>query len=172
MNTSSFFVVLLLVAAAWGEVVQFESCPPDSEDEPAPAPNCTVHEVRISPCAEASENKPCKIKRGRSASIQFDFTALIVQYTCFTVPAAATETLTGRAFWTNTAGDLPFVGMNTDACSYTTCPVQANQRQTYDYQLSISRKFPVRAYDVKWKLWNEELSVFQCCFIAKIKLVK
>ena len=43
-------------------------------DETAPAPNCTINEVRISPCAEASEGKPCVIKRGRSASIEFDFT--------------------------------------------------------------------------------------------------
>lgn len=42
-------------------------------DEIASAPNCTIHEVRISPCAEASQGKPCVIKRGRSASIEFDF---------------------------------------------------------------------------------------------------
>jgi hypothetical protein len=40
-------------------------------------------------------------------------------------------------------GDLPFVGMNSDACTFTTCPIQADSRQTYEYQLSISKKFPV-----------------------------
>ncbi|KDR10612.1 hypothetical protein L798_15140, partial [Zootermopsis nevadensis] len=100
--------------------------------EPALAPNCTVHEVRITPCADATENKPCKIKRGRSASISVDFT-----------PTVSGDGLTGKIFWVNQMGDLPFVGMNSDACSFTTCPIQAGNRQTYEYQLSVSKKFPV-----------------------------
>ncbi|XP_069671479.1 MD-2-related lipid-recognition protein-like [Periplaneta americana] len=157
----SLLLPLLLGALAGAEVVQFQPCPQSSEDSTPPAPNCTVHEVRISPCAEAAENKPCKIKRGRSASIQFDFT-----------PTVAVDAPTGRAFWTNQVGDLPFVGMDTNACNFTTCPLAAGTRQTYDYQLSISKKFPVRAYDVKWRLWNEQTDVLECCFIAKIKLTK
>ncbi|KAJ9589646.1 hypothetical protein L9F63_017135 [Diploptera punctata] len=159
MSTS--FFLLLLATAALAEVVQFEDCPQESDDETAPSGTCTIQEVRISPCAEAAENKPCKIKKGNSASIGFDFTA-----------SQNSDVLTGRAYWANVVGDLPFAGMNTNACNYTTCPVQANQRQTYLYQLQIQKKFPVRAYDVKWKLWNEETSLFQCCFITKIKLVK
>lgn len=37
--------------------------------------NCTIHEVRVDPCREAEERKPCVLKRGRTASISFDYTA-------------------------------------------------------------------------------------------------
>lgn len=156
----SLVVALLLLGYVSGEVVRFQNCP-TSDDDPSPEPNCTIHEVRISPCVEALENMPCKIKRGRSASIQFDFT-----------PTVGSETLTGKVYWVNQMGDLPFVGMNSDACTFTTCPIQADGRQTYEYQLSISKKFPVRSYDIKWRLWNEDSDLLECCFMTKIKLTK
>lgn len=36
---------------------------------------CTIHEVRVDPCREAEERKPCSLRRGRNASISFDYTA-------------------------------------------------------------------------------------------------
>lgn len=36
--------------------------------------NCKIHEVRVEPCPEAEEDKPCKVKRGKSATIEFDYT--------------------------------------------------------------------------------------------------
>lgn len=59
------------------------------------------------------------------------------------LPAVGSETLTGKVYWVNQMGDLPFVGMNSDACTFTTCPIQPDRRQTYEYQLSISKRFPV-----------------------------
>lgn len=35
---------------------------------------CTVHEVRVDPCREAEERKPCSLKKGRNATIYFEFT--------------------------------------------------------------------------------------------------
>lgn len=35
---------------------------------------CTIHEVRVNPCREAEERKPCTLKKGRNASISFDYT--------------------------------------------------------------------------------------------------
>jgi len=29
-----------------------------------------------------------------------------------------------------------------------------------------------RAYDIKWRVWNEQADILECCFITKIKLVK
>jgi Niemann-Pick C2 protein len=55
----------------------------------------------------------------------------------------ASDNVTGKVFWVNQLGDLPFVGMNSDGCYFTTCPIQAGNRQTYEYQLGISKKFPV-----------------------------
>jgi len=35
---------------------------------------CTIHEVRVDPCREAEERKPCSLKKGQDASISFDYT--------------------------------------------------------------------------------------------------
>ncbi|XP_077290995.1 MD-2-related lipid-recognition protein-like [Arctopsyche grandis] len=143
---------LILGTSVYGEVVQYESC----SDE---ANSCTIHEVRISPCKEAQQNKACKIKKGKSAAVEIDFT-----------PTFDAEKLTGTAFWTSKVADLPFVGMDTNACNYATCPIVKNQRTTYDFKLDISRKFPSSTYDVKWKLANDNHD--QCCVILKIALVR
>jgi Niemann-Pick C2 protein len=58
-------------------------------------------------------------------------------------PAVDVHNVTGKAYWVSQAGDLPFVGMNTDGCLFTTCPIVAGSRQSYVYQLNISKKFPV-----------------------------
>jgi hypothetical protein len=55
----------------------------------------------------------------------------------------ASDNLTGKVYWANQMGDLPFLGMNSNACQFMSCPVQAGNRQTYEYRLSISKKFPV-----------------------------
>jgi hypothetical protein len=57
--------------------------------------------------------------------------------------AVDSQTLTSKVYWVNQMGEIPFVGMNSDGCAFTTCPIQADRRQAYEYQLSISKKFPV-----------------------------
>jgi hypothetical protein len=29
-----------------------------------------------------------------------------------------------------------------------------------------------RTYDIKWRVWNEQSDILECCFLSKIKLVK
>lgn len=29
-----------------------------------------------------------------------------------------------------------------------------------------------RTYDIKWRVWNEQQDVLECCFLAKVKLVR
>ena len=150
-------VALLAIASA--EVVKFESCDANlDEDAELPERNCTVTALRVTPCPESAEDKPCKIKRGNSVQLSVDFT-----------PTHADTELSGRAYWSNQLVDLPLLGMDTNACNYTSCPLKANEKQTYTYNLEISNFFPVRAYDVKWKLWNDET---ECCFIVPIKLIR
>ncbi|EFN62170.1 hypothetical protein EAG_12283 [Camponotus floridanus] len=80
------------------------------------------------------------------------------------------DTLQSRAYWASEIVDLPFLGMPIEACPCTTCPAVPNQKQTYTVVLPISKKFPARTYDLKWKLWNEQEQ--ECCFMFQIKLVK
>ncbi|EFN80227.1 Epididymal secretory protein E1 [Harpegnathos saltator] len=156
MNRNSALVTAvflsLVVYATHAEVVHWHSCP-----EPI-STNCVIHEVRVEPCAEALESKPCGLKRGRNASISFDYTADF------------SGNVFSRAYWASELMDLPFLGMPLDACTSTVCPVQPGQRQTYSVVLPISKKFPTRKYDLKWKLWNEQEN--SCCFMLAIKLLK
>ncbi|XP_032689919.1 MD-2-related lipid-recognition protein-like [Odontomachus brunneus] len=148
--------VLILAYATHAEVVQWTSCP---TPENGAVSSCVIHEVNVDPCNEAVQRKPCALKRGRNASISFDYTADFTG-----------DTLSSRAYWASEIMDLPFLGMPLDACTSTVCPVVPGQRQQYSVLLPISKKFPARTYDLKWKLWNAEEQ--ECCFMFAIKLVK
>nr|CAD7405025.1 unnamed protein product [Timema cristinae] len=55
-------------------------------------------------------------------------------------PGVSTSSLSSRAYWASTT-DIPFIGMDTDACEYTNCVTVAGQQQTYSFNLQIpSRK--------------------------------
>ncbi|XP_063992954.1 MD-2-related lipid-recognition protein-like [Diachasmimorpha longicaudata] len=153
----SFLVIfgVVCVALVRAEVVQFQPC---VYPEGTPI-NCTVHELRIKPCPESAAAKPCRVKRGTDASIEFDYSTNF-----------SANTLQGRAYWANSLVDLPFLGMTTDACLSTPCPVNPDTKQTYKMSLHIDHKYPARSYDVKWKLWNQQEQ--ECCIVFQIKLVK
>ncbi|XP_033208380.1 MD-2-related lipid-recognition protein-like [Belonocnema kinseyi] len=155
ITKSAVAFLLILASSAFAEIVQWQACP-TSPNAPL---NCTVHEVRVDPCKEADQGKPCKIKRGIDASISFDFT-----------PNFDATTAESRAYWVSPLMDLPFVGMETDACKATQCPIVKAQKKSYTMHLPIAKSFPIRAYDVKWKLWNDKEQ--DCCFIFQIKLTK
>ncbi|XP_034943383.1 MD-2-related lipid-recognition protein-like [Chelonus insularis] len=155
MYTKSLIVIFTLIVITTAEVVHHQNCHyPEGTKI-----NCTIHEVRVNPCKEAEHHKPCRIKRGENASISFDYTAYFHG-----------DSLESRAYWANQVIDLPFLGMETNACATTTCPVQSGQKQTYTITLPIAKTYPARTFDVKWKLWNPQEQ--ECCFIFQIKLHK
>ncbi|XP_046432667.1 MD-2-related lipid-recognition protein-like [Neodiprion fabricii] len=150
--------VITLATPIFAEVVVWRPCSYSDLSENLPT-NCTVHEVRVKPCKEATSKKPCRIKRGQEASISFDFT-----------PNFSSDNLQSSAYWANDMQDIGFPGMNTNACGNTACPTTSGTKQTYSYELAISKSFPVRIFNVKWKLWNEEAQ--ECCILFQIKLTK
>lgn len=48
----------------------------------------------------------------------------------------------GQVYWASPDGDVPFAGMNTNACEHTACPLNKNAKQTYTYTLDTAKKFP------------------------------
>ena len=50
--------------------------------------------------------------------------------------------LKSRAYWTTVYADLPFVGMDTDLCKVSDCPVVKGVEKKYNYTLDISKSFP------------------------------
>lgn len=146
-----FLTTLLLIGAvtiARAEVIPFEKCNESVK--------CTVHEVRVDPCPEAAQNKPCVMVRGTNATIAFDYT-----------PDFSSQVATAKAFWAS-AVDLPFAGLDQEGCKYTTCPVVSGQRQSYSYDLPIMKSYPMRQYKVKWQLLNEANEM--CCFMIDMAI--
>lgn len=143
------------------------------------ATSCAIHEVRIDPCPEASSDLPCKVKRGKSATISFDYTPCKcgLNWNCFfflftLIPIAFdSATAFGQVYWASPDGDIPFAGMNTNGCDHTSCPLNKDAKQTYVYTLETAKKFPVRVFDIKWKLSNP-ITQELCCFQTKIRLIK
>ncbi|CAD7088496.1 unnamed protein product [Hermetia illucens] len=153
MKVLGSLVILALVGISVAEVAKFTYCQNTVGD-------CKVNEVRINNCPEAVSGEPCKIKRGRSAEIEFDFT-----------PDFDSPTLEGRLFWASEI-DIPLVGMETDSCKFTSCPIVKNEKRTYNFTLPISRKFPAGTYDVKWRITGTKPEQEECCFLTQIKLTK
>ncbi|XP_031785912.1 MD-2-related lipid-recognition protein [Nasonia vitripennis] len=150
-----FITVVMTVSA---EVIVWKSCPNDSSTPKV----CTIHEVRVLPCKEAVQGKACNLKKGEDAKISFDFT-----------PKFDASKVESRAYWPNQLVDLPLMGMESDACKEgTTCPLARDTKYTYNINLPISKKFPTRPFDVKWKLWNTEKEDELCCFLFQINLLK
>uniref|UniRef100_A0AAG5DNI6 MD-2-related lipid-recognition domain-containing protein n=1 Tax=Anopheles atroparvus TaxID=41427 RepID=A0AAG5DNI6_ANOAO len=134
------------------EVVNFKSCIGEVN-------KCTINEVSITPCPEAEEGRACTVYRGTNVSITFDFT-----------PEFAAKELSADVSWTQPSMDLPFIGMDTEACKYTSCPAESGKRQTYSYDLPIKKSYPPKHYDVKWKLTSENKD--SCCLVVQINITK
>lgn len=70
--------------------------------------------------------------RGSNATIAFDYT-----------PEFTADVATAKAFWTQSAYDLPFAGLDNEGCKYTPCPIVDDQRVTYSYNLAILKTYPL-----------------------------
>ncbi|XP_031623701.1 MD-2-related lipid-recognition protein-like [Contarinia nasturtii] len=157
-SISFFLCFACLVCISNAENVHFSA-----ECKNSAQADCTVHEVRVVPCPESKQEKPCKLKRGTSASIEFDVT-----------PQWNADTPFGHVYSVTAEGDLPMAGMDTNACNHTACPIQSGHRHTYRYTLPLAKKFPVGLYTIRWVLRKDEddNTNEQCCFTTKIKLTK
>ncbi|XP_053981491.1 MD-2-related lipid-recognition protein-like [Hylaeus volcanicus] len=160
MNRNSEFLLVFLALAlssvVYAELVPARPCPYPEPDTPL---NCTIHEVYVDPCKEAAEGKPCKLRRGIISNITFHYT-----------PSFEAENLQSRVYWASQMMDIPFLGMDADACLFTMCPIVPGQRNTYQAQIHILKKYPIRMYDLKWRVWNEQEQ--ECCFMFQIKITK
>ncbi|CAH1390429.1 unnamed protein product [Nezara viridula] len=158
MGFAKAFLFLCLTVIVSSEPVQYKPCYYTGKSGKL----CTVSDVKIEPCPEAAKNEPCKIKRGEYASIAFKYK---IEY-------EPVEPLKTRAYWATVLADLPFVGMDTDLCKHTECPVVKNVDKQFNYTLDISKSFPAQKFDVKWKIWEEKAGPEkECCFMFKMKLV-
>ncbi|XP_037024978.1 MD-2-related lipid-recognition protein-like [Bradysia coprophila] len=148
-------IFTIFVSSAVGEIIKHVECR-DVVNK------CQIHAVRINPCPQAADDiaNPCHIKRGRSATVEFDYTA----------DFDATNAK-GEIFWVSPEGDLPFQGMDQNACNYTQCPIN-RERRTYTQRFDTMRKYPARIFDLRWKLSNADNADEFCCFNIKIKLTK
>ncbi|XP_014273720.3 NPC intracellular cholesterol transporter 2 [Halyomorpha halys] len=158
MGFAKLFLFICMAIIVSSELVQFKPCYYSGQN----GKQCTVSDVEIEPCPEAARNEPCKIKRGEFASIGFKYT----------LDFEPVEPLKTRAYWATVLADLPFVGMDTDLCKVTECPVVKGVQKSYNYSLAISKSFPAQKFDIKCKIWEENKGPErECCFMFKIRLI-
>lgn len=144
--------------------------------------------MRVEPCrAPAEDNEPCIFKRHETVKIEFAFIARkYLQYFMiqdiisapikfFVFHADFNASTLGHQAYSATIVDLPMPNMDSgDACEYTDCPVKAERKQTYKFQVEMLPFFPLLRYTLKWRLWNRDLEddVQDCCFLMQIKLIR
>ncbi|KAJ2937466.1 hypothetical protein O0L34_g19172 [Tuta absoluta] len=143
-----YLVLLVCVAATSASVYNLRYCPGSD------VTICQINEIRIDPC---EGGKTCKIKTGTDAKISFDFT-----------PHFTTSSLTTAAVYQTET----FAGMETDGCKCTKCPTVSGTQQTYNSILHIGKKLPKGKYEFKYSVTDATNSTNDCCFIAKVKLVR
>ncbi|GBP33937.1 MD-2-related lipid-recognition protein [Eumeta japonica] len=114
--------LLTAIALVASELVNFSGCPGVSDE-------CTVTNVWIDPCRE--NPNPCRLKKGRDASIVFDF-----------VPKFTAQRLKTEAYWANGAMEPKFTDLDPDGCKCTACPTRPDAGATFNYTLHIGKKLP------------------------------
>ncbi|XP_017477782.1 PREDICTED: MD-2-related lipid-recognition protein-like [Rhagoletis zephyria] len=153
MSLLKICVLLGVIVLTAAEVVDIKPC--------GDVDACTIHEARISPCPEALDHKACRVSRRRKSSeMSYDFS------TNFDAPTLEA----GLAWHKSETQDLPLITMDRNACKYTSCPVVANQTQTYRIDIPLDTKFPMHTYAIKWTLKAPTGQL--CCFTTEIKVVR
>lgn len=146
-------LVSALIIGVYSESVSYKSCR-------EPARNCVVNAISIDPCPEAATKSPCKFKRGKTVHLNVDFT-----------PDFDTETFDSRWYWENGDTDLPLMGVETNGCTYTTCPLKKGVNSSYIFDLDINRRWPTQTFDIKLKMTGDSPDKV-CCFVTAIKLTR
>lgn len=150
-------VFIFLISFVFGENIQVNQCPGNEN-------LCLLEEIRVTPCPQGKNNKPCIFKRGNNASIEFDF-----------IPSFNASHVSVQAYSATFFADLPLAGMDTDGCHFTQCPIKAAESYNLSYNLYLSPYFPAATYTVKWWLWdsldNSLRNTRGCCFTFKIRLL-
>lgn len=133
-------ILALLSCLIAGEEVTFYPC----SDETT---TCKIQQVNVSPCAEAAAGKPCKLKRGNTATISFEYKPFF----------EADSDLVTDAFWASPDGDLPWAGVDKTACSYTACPILKDATNVFSYNVKVDKYAPpVSSFDL-WLLLRKAL---------------
>uniref|UniRef100_A0A336LG21 CSON008393 protein n=1 Tax=Culicoides sonorensis TaxID=179676 RepID=A0A336LG21_CULSO len=155
MSKYTFVFLFALFGLILCEIYEFEECFKADDDEAPDHYNCNVTAVRISPCPDY----PCKVKRGRKAVVELDFTPLV-----------DVESVENDVYWASPEGDLEWQGLYKNACTNTECPLKNGVSQSYTYSVDIDKKVPTRSYDIKWGLKNGDQ--IKCCALIKIVIKK
>lgn len=131
MQKFVLFSLLAFIGTVSCESYEFSECTKTLENTEDTVPdfyNCTVTAVRISPCPDY----PCKIKRGRKVTVEFDFVSTI-----------SVDSVENDVNWASPEGDLEWQGLYKNGCTNTKCPLTKDVPQSYSYNVDIDKKVPV-----------------------------
>ncbi|CAI6373276.1 unnamed protein product [Macrosiphum euphorbiae] len=126
-----------------------------------PNTDCEVYDMFIDPCPEAQYNRACAWPENSNTSVAFIYKPE------FGAHFPRTQ-LYAETFLT----DFPFLGINTNACLYTSCPVVKDTQQYWLFDLFVPPKKYVKThYTIKFMLWDIFNNHQQCCFTFDVKIV-
>lgn len=93
---------------------------------------CSINSVTVEGCRKDKNSKACRVKRNINAAINIEFT-----------PDFDGSDITMMAYALMPGIEKAFPDMNSDACSFTTCPVENGKRQTYSFGLKLAPTYPL-----------------------------
>ncbi|KAK8390380.1 hypothetical protein O3P69_010218 [Scylla paramamosain] len=134
-----FFLVLLCWAAADASTL-FQDCGSVGSDVELNVEGCTM--------------PPCQLKRGEVVDVNFKFTSS-KDSTGLEIEALA-----------NIGGiEFPWVGIDTNGCHYTSCPISAGSHVDWTLPVEILNEYPAISVVVTFKLVDDSGSSQACALL-------
>ncbi|XP_045115767.1 mite group 2 allergen Pso o 2-like [Portunus trituberculatus] len=134
-----FFLVLLCWAAADASTL-FQDCGSVGSDVVLNVEGCEV--------------PPCQLKRGEVVDVNFKFTA-----------SKDSAGLKIKALANIGGIEFPWVGIDTDGCHYTSCPISAGSHVDWTLPVEILTEYPAISLVVTFKLLDDSGSSQTCALL-------
>ncbi|XP_073249026.1 NPC intracellular cholesterol transporter 2-like [Porites lutea] len=117
----------------------------------------TLKEVDITPCPQATEKRPCQLKRGTEETIEVKFT-----------PKENITAATTKVYGTVAGIRVPFSVDNPNACEDQgiTCPMIAGKDYTFKTVLPIKSIYPSVDVIVQWEMQDQDKNMVYCWIVT------
>ncbi|XP_060860099.1 uncharacterized protein LOC132937277 [Metopolophium dirhodum] len=124
-----------------------------------PSTSCVVYDLFIDPCPEALYNQACEWTDNLNTSIAFKYN-----------PEFGANLPKTQLYSETFLMDLPFLNIDSNACLYTSCPVEKDTEQNWLFNLYVPKDYGKTYYIVKFMFWDT-INYQECCFTFDIKIV-
>ncbi|XP_050541837.1 MD-2-related lipid-recognition protein-like [Daktulosphaira vitifoliae] len=150
---SYLFILGTILSARGEEVTDYEMCKNSK---------CTISNVNVDPCPQALKGEHCEFVRGTNVTFSANY------ITSFGTVKPITKVYIEVGGVEITDPSLP-----TDACLFTSCPIQNGKQNSYKRTILVSPKYPSGNHNFKIKIYDgtKKFKRDECCVQSNVKII-